>query len=94
MIDALSIPAIRSPATDGGNAAAPVKPASAAEAAPKPAPLYANPAIKFDPTVGLVVIEFRNDAGKIQDSIPNPRQLNAYRTHQTALPGQERAPDA
>jgi hypothetical protein len=54
----------------------------------KPAPLYVNPDIKFDPSVGLVVIEFHNDTGKLVDSIPNQRQLDAYRLHQTALPGE------
>jgi hypothetical protein len=37
----------------------------------------------LDPALGLVVIEFRNDAGAVTDSIPSERQLEAYQRWQT-----------
>lgn len=43
------------------------------------APSYPNPAMHIDPVLNLVVIEFHNAEGKITDSTPTPRQLNAYR---------------
>ncbi len=82
----LTIPS-RLPSLSAGSAPLAVKAESPAPApVAKPAPLYVNPDIKFDPSVGLVVIEFHNDTGKLVDSIPNQRQLDAYRMHRTALP--------
>ena len=69
----------------------PAQTPAAAEA--KPVQLFANPSFRFDPSVGLVVIEFHDDAGNVENSIPSQRQLAAYRTHQQTLPGQ-RAPGA
>jgi hypothetical protein len=37
-----------------------------------------NPSLQLDPALGLVVIEFRNDAGAVTSSIPSERQLQAY----------------
>lgn len=56
--------------------------ATAPVAAAKPGKLFANPDFRFDPAAGLVVIEFRDAAGKITDTIPNQRQLDAYRAHE------------
>jgi hypothetical protein len=56
--------------------------------AAKPVPLYVNPSYQFDPTVGLVVIEFHDNAGTLTNSIPTQRQLEAYRTHQETPPGE------
>lgn len=39
----------------------------------------ANPSLVLDPTLGLVVIEFHNNAGAVVNSIPSARQLEAYR---------------
>jgi hypothetical protein len=63
---------------------------SQTEAAPttKPVQLFVNPSYRFDPTVGLVVIEFHNDTGGVSNSIPSARQLEAYRTHQETPPGE------
>jgi hypothetical protein len=55
----------------------------------KPVQLFVNPSFRFDPSVGLVVIEFHNDIGKVENSIPSQRQLAAYRNHQAALPGEQ-----
>jgi hypothetical protein len=63
-------------------AAAPTAPAA------KPVPLFVNPSYKFDPTVGLVVIEFHDNSGTISNSIPSQRQLQAYRDHQETPPGE------
>src|SRR5258707_215724 len=42
-----------------------------------------NPSFRLDPALGLVVIEFRNDAGAVTSSIPSERQLQAYQRWQT-----------
>jgi hypothetical protein len=70
-----------------GNSAKPV--ATTPEA--KPVKLYVNPAMVFDPTVGMVVMEFHDDTGALTNSVPTQRQLAAYRTHQEAPPGQTAA---
>jgi hypothetical protein len=61
--------------------------------ATKPVALFVNPSYRFDPTVGLVVIEFHNSQGTLSNSIPSQRQLQAYRTHLETPPG-EQAPAA
>jgi hypothetical protein len=66
----------------------PPAPASAAPAA-KPVPLFVNPSFQFDPTLGIVVIDFHNNTGAVTNSIPSQRQLEAYRTHREALPGEQ-----
>ena len=40
----------------------------------------ANPTLQFDPAVGIVVVQFRDDSGKVNLSIPSQQQLNAYAT--------------
>lgn len=49
---------------------------------PAPSPIT-NPSFRLDPALGLVVIEFRNDAGAVTSSIPSERQLQAYQRWQT-----------
>jgi hypothetical protein len=44
-----------------------------------PAP---NPSLQLDPVLGLVVIEFRNDAGNVTTSIPSERMIQAYQRWQ------------
>lgn len=58
-----------------------VPPTAGVAANGKPAELFANPGFRFDPAAGLVVIEFLDNAGKVTDSIPSQRQLDAYRSH-------------
>jgi hypothetical protein len=73
-----------------GDSTAPARstaPASVQEPA-KAVPLFVNPSFQFDGPVGLVVIEFHDETGKVTSSIPNQRQLNAYRTHQETPPGE------
>lgn len=42
---------------------------------------YVNPSLHLDPALGLVVIEFRDEAGEVTASIPSQRQIDAYRQH-------------
>jgi len=65
------------------------RPAQIAAPATKAAKLYVNPEYQFDPTVGLVVIEFHDTAGNLTNSFPSQRQLEAYRMHQQTPPGEE-----
>ena len=87
MLNDLSILAVP-PLRGSGDTAVPQRPpASAATPAPEtaqPGKLYANPDFHFDPAAGLVVIEFRNESGKVTNTIPTQRQLDAYRSHQDA----------
>jgi len=76
----------------GASGAAPVEtqtlaaPAAATPAA-RSAP-YTNPALRLDPALGLVVIEFHDDSGRLSSSIPSQRQLQAYHMHTQSPPGQ------
>ena len=47
----------------------------------KPALPFTNPDLRLDPALGLVVIEFHDDSGKLTNSIPSQRQIDAYRQH-------------
>jgi|SRR5580658_3500997 hypothetical protein len=60
--------------------------------ATKPVQLFVNPSYQFDPTVGLVVIEFHDNTGAVSNSIPSQRQLEAYRTGQERSPGEPAPP--
>jgi hypothetical protein len=66
-------------------------PAPSQAAAAQPAQVFVNPAFRFDSSIGMVVIEFHDDSGKLTNSIPSERQLQAYRTHQET-PGEQPAP--
>ena len=66
----------------GGRASVPATPVA------KAVQPYTNPALRLDPALGLVVIEFHDDSGKLTSSIPNQRQIDAYRRHGATLPGQ------
>jgi hypothetical protein len=54
--------------------------------------IFVNPTKSFDSTLGLVVLEFRDQSGNVSMSIPSQRQLQAYRLHQQPLPGQGHLP--
>ena len=92
MSNPLSIQALP-PSIGSGDTTAPIRPNTQTQlpAAPeaKPVQLFVNPSFQFDPTVGLVVIAFHDDSGKVKNSIPSERQLEAYRLHQEALPGEQ-----
>jgi hypothetical protein len=75
-------PARGSPQTgnaDGGNA-----PSSTGHGRPFP-----NPTLRLDATLGMVVLEFRDDQGSVKSTIPSQRVLEAYRTHSEPIPGQQ-----
>ena len=57
--------------------AAASQPPSQPESAATPSPI-ANPSLRLDPALGIVVLEFRNGAGAVTTSIPSQRQLQAY----------------
>ena len=42
------------------------------------APLVSNPSMRLDPSLGLVVLEFRNAQGQLDHSLPTQRELDAY----------------
>lgn len=50
-------------------------------------PIYANPKLYLDPQLELVVMEFRDTSGKATTTFPSQRQMEAYRSHQEAVPG-------
>jgi hypothetical protein len=39
----------------------------------------ANPRMRLDRDLGMVVIEFRDTAGRVSVSLPTPREIEAYR---------------
>jgi hypothetical protein len=51
------------------------------------------PTLTVNPETGIVVIDFRNEAGEIVSSIPTAEQLSAYR-EATSSPPSPIAPDA
>ena len=57
--------------------------------AAKPVPLFVNPSFQFDPTVGLLVIDFRDTNGTLTNSTPSQQQLDAYRSHRATPPGEQ-----
>lgn len=57
--------------------AAPPEPASGGPVKP-PVPML-NPRMRIDTELNLVVLEFRDDAGEVRNSIPTPREMDAYR---------------
>jgi len=62
--------------------------ASVEQAAPVPLPSSSpNPTMELNAALGLVVIEFRNDAGAVTSSIPTQQQLEAYRLWQVSGSG-------
>ena len=46
---------------------------------PATAPATPNPRMRLDGSLGVVVIEFRDQVGDVASTIPSPRQLQAYR---------------
>jgi hypothetical protein len=42
------------------------------------APAMANPSLRLEPALGLVVLEFHSGSGAVTTSIPSQRQLEAY----------------
>ncbi len=83
--------------TAPGAAPVAVEPASAARSAAPAAEAAStqalpNPTMRLDPALGLVVIEFHNQAGGVTASIPGQRQLDAYRTARVLNNGPDLGP--
>lgn len=76
----MTIPAVQAIAASPQPRPARTTTAEPRAAEPRP---YVNPTLRLDRDVGLVVMEFRDDDGKVT-TIPNERQLAAYRAHQEA----------
>jgi hypothetical protein len=82
-----SSPSNASPAVQLAAAVAPsdgARPTAAAAAttetgAKSAAALAPNPALRMDPELGLVVLEFRDSRGEVAESVPTSRELEAYR---------------
>jgi hypothetical protein len=75
-------------------ASAPVTPLPASERgrAPEPPtspplPMVAapNPRLRIDGELGMIVIEFRDSAGEVAQSYPNPKEIEAYRVQAMAV---------
>jgi hypothetical protein len=88
MSNLLSIQPGLSPRGPGDGTAPTRNTVPATAPAPKPTPLFVNPSFQFDPTVGLVVINFHDHSGQVTNSIPSQQQLDAYRSHRDYPPGE------
>ncbi|MGH7119247.1 MAG: hypothetical protein ACREFP_09725 [Acetobacteraceae bacterium] len=77
-------PAVQPAPLDTKLPAVPPPPVGAALAAVVPQ----IPSIALDAEKGVVVIDFRNDAGAIINSIPTAQQLAAYAAHPLPVPAQ------
>ncbi|MBV1797683.1 hypothetical protein [Siccirubricoccus sp. G192] len=68
-------------------------PPGEAVAIPASAPALPNPALRLDPGLGIVVLEFRSAHGPAAETIPTRRELDAYRSaaRTAAPPGQAQA---
>jgi hypothetical protein len=80
MIPPSAIPPIASRGTDPHY----VRPAADVPAAgPDPQPtVQPNPSMRIDPSLGIVVMEFRDRSGAIAATLPTQRELDAYRSAQ------------
>jgi len=53
--------------------------AGAVPPSPSPEVGPANPRMRIDRDLGMVVIEFRDSVGRVSVSLPTPREIEAYR---------------
>ena len=81
MSNGLTVPSVTMPIAVAESAALAKGSTSVAVELPKAAALSLvepNPSLQLEPALGLVIIQFRDDAGAVTDSIPSERQLQAY----------------
>jgi len=80
MIPPSALPPIASRGTDPIH----VRPVAEAPAAgPDPPPtVRPNPSMRIDPSLGIVVMEFRDRSGAVTSTLPTWRELDAYRSAQ------------
>jgi hypothetical protein len=73
----------------GGLSAAPPserpRPAEIAPVLPVAPVAVPNPRLRIDGALGVLVIEFRDEAGEVAQSYPNPREIEAYRVQAMAV---------
>jgi hypothetical protein len=55
-------------------------------------PPVVNPSLRFDIKLGLVVVEFFDESGKVANSVPSPQKLKAYEAGLAGGPGSAAAP--
>ena len=75
-----------SPPMTGSAESKPVTHVPTAKPEHAPPQPFTNPDLRLDPALGLVVIEFHDQAGKLTSSIPSQRQMDAYRMHEEKPP--------
>jgi hypothetical protein len=51
-----------------------------------------NPRLRIDGELGMIVIEFRDSAGEVAQSYPNPKEIEAYRVQAMAVSNGDIAP--
>ncbi len=77
MLEEVAIgPVLVAPSTPQTTAPAPTPTPTVNEALTSPA--HTSPSLELDAAIGIVVIQYRNQAGQIELSIPNQQQLDAY----------------
>jgi hypothetical protein len=64
----------------------PQQPSPVSQPVAQSPPIY-NPSVRFDSSLGLVVIEFRNDSGSVTTQVPSQQQLDAYQRWNTTRLG-------
>lgn len=71
--------ATRAPPAEAAPAGAPRPTGGEAPAADSAGTAPPNPALRMDPELGLVIMEFRDRRGEVAATIPTSRELDAYR---------------
>ncbi|WP_176849423.1 hypothetical protein [Belnapia rosea] len=78
MISPSTIPPIASRGPDSSSARLADGPQAAVEG-PVPS-AWPNPSMRIDPSLGIVVMEFRDRSGSVAATLPTERELAAYRS--------------
>lgn len=52
---------------------------------PPPVVAAPNPRLRIEGELGMIVIEFRDAAGEVAQSYPNPKEIEAYRVQAMAV---------
>jgi len=79
-IQPLAFPQVAEPAISVGTYGSARPPLEVAPAEPATTrPVLLNPSLRIENGLGLVVMEFYDEAGAVTSSIPTARQLDAYR---------------
>jgi hypothetical protein len=77
MLEEVAIgPVLVAPSATQPTPAAPATASTVNDAITSPA--HTSPSLELDAAIGIVVIQYRNQAGQIELSIPNQQQLDAY----------------